>query len=314
MRRRVWMFHSLDRRSFMRTTLTLGVSTLLGRKPLGAATSEPPAVAVVHGADYSACARRAIELLGGMEKFVPKGAKVAILPNSQSKNPGAYTKPEIVGTAIRMGREAGAAEIACLSWLPEKYWETSGLGKVVVEEGARLRIIDLKDESLFRPVPLTRGKVLKEAKIMAPFFEYDVFLNLPITKDHAGNRFSVAMKNLMGLNSPTVNRSFHTGDFKTKPDDIEHLDQCIADLNLALAPALCVVDATEILTTNGPFGPGELATPRRIVAGADRVAVDSFCATLLGMRGEDVVMIRRGHEHGLGEIDLKKVRLREVEA
>ena len=68
------------------------------------------------------------------------------------------------------------------------------------------------------------------------------------------------MKNLMGLNFAEVNRTFHTGDFKTKPDDIDRLDQCIADLNLAVKPTLCVIDATEFITTNGPFGPGVLAS------------------------------------------------------
>jgi len=309
----------MKRREFLKTSAVFGVASALGAgkeslNRTSLADAKGTEVAVAHGADFGKATEKAVALLGRMEKYVPKGAKVAILPNSQSKNPGAHTKPEIVRTAIRLCKEAGAGEIACLSWLPEKYWEATGLGKAVVDEGARLRIIDLKDESLFRPVPLTRGKVLKEAKIMIPFFEYDVFLNLPITKDHAGNRFTGAMKNLMGLNSPTVNRFFHTGDFKTKPDDIEHLDQCIADLNLALAPTLCIVDATEFLTTNGPFGPGEISSPKKVVAGVDRVAIDSYCTTLLGMRGEDIVMIKRGHEHGLGEIDLKKVRLREVEA
>jgi uncharacterized protein (DUF362 family) len=120
------------------------------------------------------------------------------------------------------------------------------------------------------------------------------------------------MKNLMALNFAQVNRTFHSGDFKTKPDDINRLDQCIADLNLAVTPALCIVDATEIITTNGPFGPGELARPRKIVAGVDRVAVDSYCASLRNLKGGDILMIRKGYEHGLGEIDLKKVRLQEV--
>ncbi|MEW5900051.1 MAG: DUF362 domain-containing protein [Acidobacteriota bacterium] len=308
------MAERLNRRDFMKKSVVFGASALLGKRVLNLSTADSAEVAVVHGEDLSQTTRRAVELLGGMGKFVPKNSRVAILPNSQSKNPGAYTKPEIVRAVVRMCREAGAREVGCLSWLPEKYWEASGLGRAVAEEGAKLSIIDLKDERLFRPLPLPRGKALKEAKIMSQFFEYDVFLDLPITKDHAGNRFTGAMKNLMGLNFPTVNRFFHTGDFKTKPDDIEHLDQCIADLNLALAPTLCLVDATEFLTTNGPFGPGEIASPRKIVAGVDRVAVDSYCATLLGMRGEDIVMIKRGHEHGLGEIDLKKVRIREVEA
>jgi uncharacterized protein (DUF362 family) len=113
------------------------------------------------------------------------------------------------------------------------------------------------------------------------------------------------------LDFPEVNRFFHTGDTE-QPDDIEHLDQCIADLNLIIKPDLCVVDATELITTNGPFGPGKLVKPQKIVAGVDRVAIDAYCCTLWGMEGKDIIMIKRGYEHGLGEIDLKKVKIKEA--
>ena len=38
---------------------------------------------------------------------------------------------------------------------------------------------------------------------MNEFYDYDVFINMPITKDHAGNKFTGTIKNLMGLNAPT---------------------------------------------------------------------------------------------------------------
>lgn len=317
------MADKLRRRDFIKGSAAIGLSSLFVSKAIASAGrtgrigfpgARNPEIAVVRGEDYLRSTQRAVEILGGMAKFVPKNARVAILPNTQSRHPGAFTKPEIVRAIIQMCRQAGAREVNCLSWLPEKYWEASGLSRAVIEAGAVLKIVDLKDETLFKSVPLPKGKVLKEAKIMSTLFDHDAWINLPIMKDHAGNRFTGTLKNLMGLNLPALNRSFHTGDFQTKPDDVEHLDQCIADLNLAVKPTLCIVDATEFITTNGPFGPGQLAAPRRVVAGADRVAIDSYCTTLLGMKGEDIIMIKRGYEHGLGEIDLKKVRMQEAEA
>ena len=136
-------------------------------------------------------------------------------------------------------------------------------------------------------------------------------INLPITKDHMGNKFTGTMKNLMGLSSPKTNRTFHTGNFKN--DDINHLDQCIADLNTLIKPVLCVVDATEFIITNGPFGPGKLHKPQKVVAGTDRVAIDAYCASLWGLKGEEIIMIREGHALGLGEIDLAKRKIKEVE-
>jgi uncharacterized protein (DUF362 family) len=72
------------------------------------------------------------------------------------------------------------------------------------------------------------------------------------------------------------------------------------------------VDATEFITTNGPFGPGKLAKPQKIVAGVDRVAIDAYCATLWGLRPEDIIMIDRGFEHKIGEINFKKLKVKEI--
>jgi uncharacterized protein (DUF362 family) len=114
----------------------------------------------------------------------------------------------------------------------------------------------------------------------------------------------------MGINSPKSDRTFHTSNFKN--DDIEHLDQCIADLNLLFEPHLCVVDATEFIITNGPFGPGKLHKPQKIIAGSDRVAIDAYCAALWELDPTKVRMIRMAHEHGIGEIDVAKKTVKEA--
>jgi uncharacterized protein (DUF362 family) len=50
---------------------------------------------------------------------------------------------------------------------------------------------------------------------------------------------------------------------------------------------LCVVDATIVLGTNGPAGPGDLLKPQKIVAGTDPVAVDAYCVTLHSRKPQD---------------------------
>jgi uncharacterized protein (DUF362 family) len=251
-----------------------------------------------------------VELLGGVQTFVHKGDRVALLPNVQSRHPGSFTKPEILRAVIQLCKKAGAKEINCLSWQPLKQWEDTGLRAVIEEEGAGLELFE-KDESVFKAVPVPGGSALKEARILAALFGHEVLINMPITKDHAGNRFTGAMKNLMGLNSPQSNRTFHRPNWKTDPDDVAHLDQSIVDLNKAVKPALSIVDATEFIVTNGPFGPGELIKPRKVVAGTDRIAVDAYCATLWGLKPDDIVQIRRGAEQGLGRIDLSQVVIKE---
>ena len=314
------MAEKIGRREFIKKSAAVGASAVFGDRlissladgPRSALAADKIDIAVALGSDYAAMAARAVELLGGMEKFVRKGSKVLLFPNVQSKNPGTFTKPEILRSVIRMCKKAGAGEINCLSWLTQQHWDGAGLAQVVQEEGITLKLIP-RDDVNFKAVPIAGGNVLQEAKILNEFFNHDVFINMPVTKDHAGNKFTGTMKNMMGLNAPSVNRGqFHKPNWTTDPAAIEHLDRCIADLNTVVKPTLCIVDATEIIKTNGPMGPGELIKPLRVIAGVDRVAIDSYCATLLGLKGEDIAHIRGAYEKKLGEIDLKKVKIQEI--
>lgn len=309
------MTKKIGRREFFKRTAKIGVSAVIGGSVLSQFSCSKAVecdIAVVSGGDYRNNTIKAVELLGGIEKFVHKGDKVAILPNTQSRHPGTYTNPDVVRAVIRMCRKAGAAEVNCLSWLTPKHWSDSGLDKAVIDEGANLKLIDRDDESLYTTVPVPRGKALKEAQIMSEFFNNDFFINMPITKDHAGNKFTGTMKNLMGLNYRVNNRTFHKEGWRTEQSAIEHLDQCIADLNTVIKPTLCVVDATEFITTNGPFGPGKLIKPQKVVAGVDRVAVDAYCSTLWGLEPGDIIMINKAYEHELGEINLQNVAIQEM--
>jgi uncharacterized protein (DUF362 family) len=306
------MARKIGRREFLMTSAGAGLTLALGRAlpASAAAAGKAPVVGVGIGSEGEPAALKAVQLLGGMKKFVPKGAKVALLPNVQSRHPGSFTKPEILRAVIRMCKKAGAKEINGLSWQTLKQWEDTGLKAVLDAEGAGLKLFE-KDESLFKPVAVPGGQVLKEARVLAALDDHDVLINMPITKDHAGNKFTGTMKNLMGLNSPANNRTFHRPNWQTDPEATAHLEQSIVDLNKAVRPALNIVDATEIIVTNGPFGPGQLFRPGKVVAGTDRVAIDAYCASLWGLDPKDIVQIRKGAEQGLGRIDLSKVVLRE---
>lgn len=312
------MTDRFNRRDFIKKSAGWGMAVAGGRwiparGGAGPRDGETPVIAAAAGEDPLRCAEKALDMLGGMGAFVPSGAKVALLPNSQSRHPGSFTGPGVVRAAVRMCRAAGADKVDALSWLPEKFWQASGLDKVLEEEGAGL-VISGREDELFREIPIPQGKALKAAQVLKALDGYDVLIDMPIVKDHAGNKFTGTMKNLMGLNSPGSNRTFHRENWETDPSDLAHLDQCIADLNLAVKPGLCIVDAMEIITTNGPFGPGKLARPGKIVAGTDRIAIDSYCTSFLGLEPNDIIMIRKGAEHGIGEMDLSKVRILEAEA
>lgn len=297
----------------------MGLSAALGASvfsqslvhPLSLLGEDNVDIAVAEGSNYFENTIKAVNAIGGMGSFVPKDSNVAILPNAQRWNPGTFTKPDIIRAVIQMCKKAGAKEVNCLSWLRLRNWEETGIAAVIEEEEANLVLVE-GEETYFKPIPVPKGIALKEAWIMKEFYNNDIFIDIPVTKDHAGNKFTGTMKNLMGLNFGTSNRTFHKKNWTTDQSAIEFLDQCIADLNTVVKPHLCIVDATEFIITNGPMGPGKVIKPQKVVAGLDRVAIDTYCTTLWGLNAEDIVMIRRGFEHGLGSMDLSGVNIKEI--
>jgi len=61
------------------------------------ATRGPSGSGRGHGKRHPQKHPQAVELLGGMKAFVPKGARVALLPNVQSRNPGHSPSPKSFG-------------------------------------------------------------------------------------------------------------------------------------------------------------------------------------------------------------------------
>ena len=137
-------------------------------------------------------------------------------------------------------------------------------------------------------------------------------MNIPIAKHHVGTLFSGNLKNLMGGLDHETNASFHTGSGKAEYEDVDFLSQCIADLNTLRTQNLCVVDATVVLASNGPAGPGDLLRPMKVVAGTDPVAVDAYGVRLHGRAPREVVMLGKAAAAGVGRVDVDKLKVQEI--
>ncbi len=312
------MEHKISRRSFIGSAAALSTTIIGGRSTFAKWFDEPsrivsaasnPDLAVVRGSNLIEMTRQTIDLLGGMETFVPKQSTVGLLINSPWKNPGTYTNPDVALAVLQMCLDAGAKKVYSIENAPSVYWTRSALADDFSDALATLESSGGKDVRIEIP----EGIKLKTAEIDKYFLECDVLIDIPVTKDHRGTRFTGTLKNYMGACPYSTNRFFHYGSGASGGyDDIGHLSRCIVDLNLVRKPDLCVVDATLGVKTNGPGGPGEIIRPGKIVAGRDRVAVDAYCATLLGLKPADIVMIQTAHDAGLGEIDLDRVKVEEA--
>lgn len=312
----------IDRREFIEKSAKFGMLSLIGGQSVigsgfnlvSAAEEKKIDLSVVTGTDYFANTIMAVEKLGGIGVFVPKGARVALLINSSFKHPGSYTRPDVALAIAFLCKEGGAKEICLLKGEGPKYWNRSQRSK---KHQSLIRSLIVGEEE-HETISIKKGINLKEADVLKGFLDYDVVINIPIAKNHSGTNYTGTLKNLMGLCPFTTNIKFHMGpnyistfvkewgDFYSK---LDNLNQCIADLNTIRTIELNVVDATEFITTNGPFGPGELKKQDTIVAGADRVAVDAWCCTYLGQKATDVSMIKRANAHGIGQMDMTQLNI-----
>ena len=309
------MKKGMDRRKFVAGTAAAGAFAVIGCNNSPASlsmqdetvgTEAVPDLAVAKGGDIEKLIRASVDAMGGMGAFVEAGQSVGILINILGAIPAAHTKPETVRTVAAMCREAGASKVTMMDWREMSRWEQNRMIEVANDPEIVFDHVDLEKPELWRAVDVPRGKVLKQTRIFNALWEHDVFIMLPIFKHHSGAAFTGALKLYMG----TTHRHDNRGKFHASRE----LQQCIADLNTVVRPPdLIIMDAFEVLVGSGPVGPGPTSSPGFVVAGRDRVAMDTYCAPVQNINPAESIQIKGAYEHGVGEMDLAKLKIKEFD-
>jgi uncharacterized protein (DUF362 family) len=305
-----------DRREFCAGIFRLGLGSAIalfaegfvvpgGRRGVAWAAS-PADIAVVKGAPASATSR-AIELLGGIGKYVRPGQRVVVKPNigwDRAPEQAANTSPEVVVAVVRLCLEAGAGEVRVFDRScndPRLCFRRSGIQEAVEGIGDKRVSIFIPDERKYKEVAIPAGVALKSWLVYEDALAADVFINVPVAKHHGLTGLTMGLKNVMGVLGGNRGQ-IHTG-----------FDDKIVDANLARPSHLTVLDATRILVAHGPQGGRveDVQSPGVVVAGADIVAVDAYATRLFGKSPRDIGHLVRAAERGLGTLDLTKVGVRE---
>ena len=295
---------TMNRRKFLESTAAV-VAAVGARRALpltrSASGETAPAIAAIEGTSIPQMLDRGLAAFGGLKSIVRRGDKVVLLPNPQGSRPGVSTNPQLIGELVARCLEAGAAEAVVASIHGPGRWYATGIIEAVEKAGGKLHYPQADRDVIVAPVP--RGGQLKKVEIVRKTVECDVFIDVPIVKQHGSTRITCTMKNLMGL-SPECS-GFHQSD--------DYLDHAIADLASLFSPKLCVVDALTILAQNGPFGPGRTISPHKIIIGTNMVSVDAYCCRLLDLDPKDVGHIRIAAGMGQGEVAVPEARILEAQ-
>ncbi|OGS18092.1 MAG: hypothetical protein A3J83_05565 [Elusimicrobia bacterium RIFOXYA2_FULL_40_6] len=265
-----------------------------------------PDIAVVVSNDPEKNTRKAVELLGGMKKFVKQGDVVVVKPNiGWDRKPefGANTNPVVVATLVKLAYEAGAKKVKVFDRSCDnarRCYASSGIEKAARDAGAEVKFIE---DSTNYVDTVINGVSLKNWPVSKDILECDCFINVPVAKQHGSSKFTLSMKNLMGVLGGNRG-SFHVGN----------LHRWIADLAATIKPKLVVIDAMRVLFKSGPTGGNleDVWQKNTIIASPNPVSADSYACSLFNRKGENIDHIKFAYEMGLGEMDISKLKVHEI--
>jgi len=260
-------------------------------------------VAFVHCADYEGgrvfdAVRKAVDLVGGMSKFVSPKMRVLVKPNLLSARPpedAVCTHPEVVRAVVRLVKEAGG--IPLIGDSPGGYganiediFEKSGMRAVAREEGAEL-------------VKFTASKYVEGVPIARYVFDCDRVISVAKLKTHTVTVLTAALKNTYGM----VTGLYKAEQHAHAPRD-EDFCKIIAHVYSLTRPNLTIVDGIVGMEGDGPSA-GKPRGMNLVMAGEDAVAIDSCASKVIGLEPLDIAVTAEAYRMKLGEADMSKIEL-----
>lgn len=303
----------MNRRDFIRRSVSLGAlagaAVNMPGFPKLFAYSSPLQddkvfeLAAIKGGEPDEMFARAINSLGGIEKFVKPNQTVVVKPNigwDVRPELGADTNPKLVSEIIKQCLKAGAKKVysfdhTCDNWT--SCYTNSGIESAVKNAGGVM--VPGNSQSYYQSVDIPKGKILTDAKVHELILESDVFINVPILKNHGGAKLTISMKNLMG--AVWDRRYWHRNG----------LHQCISDFATLRLPDLNVVDAYMVMKRNGPRGYSEddLVPMKTQIISSDIVAADAAAAKVFGMEPANVSYIEYADSMSAGTMNLQNLEI-----
>lgn len=304
----------MRRRDFFKTSLGAGVAagaalSLGGYEKLWASSpagTKYDMVAVM-GGNPDAMFDLGIQELGGMGTFVQKGQKVLIKPNigwDVIPELAANTNPLLVKRIIEHCFKAGAKEVYVFDHTIDNWantYKNSGIEKAAKSAGAK--VVPANSENYYQSIEIPGGVKLKSAKVHEILLDTDVFINVPILKDHNSTRMTACLKNNMGL---VWDRGFWHSN---------NLHQCIADYALfEKKPALNIIDCYNVMVKHGPQGVSkeDLVLMKSQIITTDWVAGDTAAAKMLGVDPQKIDYIPIAHKMGLGNMNIDSLSIKRI--
>lgn len=244
---------------------------------------------------------KAVNEIGGIQKFVAPGDVVLLKPNFNTADPyPASTDLNFLKAAVELVYEAGAklviiGDSCTMTMNTRKVMEKLGVFELEkMEPTPRIMVFEERNW-LEKEVPA--GQFLKTVSMPEILDRVDKVIFLPCLKTHFQARYTGALKLTVAFMKPSQRVALH----------LRHIQEKIAELNSIVRCDLVLMDARKIFINNGPSH-GEIREPGLILASIGRTAIDiegvkiiqSFEGnSLKGVEPAKLPQIKRAMELGL---------------
>ncbi|HLD29978.1 MAG TPA: DUF362 domain-containing protein [bacterium] len=260
--------------------------------------------------------RQALDLIGGIGKFVRPGERILLKPNLLSPKPperAITTHPEVIRAMIRLVKEAGATPFLGDSpmgavdrsaperkLLPiETFWEKTGVKRICGEEGCELVSFEREGAVEFPG----NHKLTPRIFISKAALSFDGVINLPKLKTHGMMLLTAAIKNLYGC-VPGIRKTEYHKQAIT-PRSFSHL---LLDIYNRVSPRFSLIDGIEAMDGDGPSS-GRKIAPGVLISGSSGTSVDAVAAAILGFDPGEIQYLKEARKQGMGEIDLENIEI-----
>lgn len=242
--------------------------------------------------------RKAIALIGGLDKLIKKGDKVLLKPNlltASLPSEGITTHPSIVKAVIKCVQEVdGVPFVGDCSGLYlmglEKIWETTGMKRIALETGAQLINLEKGGSEIYEGIAISNAVK-----------EFNVIINLPKFKTHALTGISGSMKNLFGLVPGFYKSSFHR-----EYHDNDEFSKIFVRILKIVKPALNIMDGIVGMEGDGPSA-GVLRNVGVVLASTDCVAVDTVMVKIMGYDPDFITMLKEAYSQGFKDSRISSI-------
>ena len=309
-----------------RRAILAGALAAASTRSLEAAPAPEAVVGVARGTTMAAATRTAVRLAGGLD-FIQRGQTVLVKPNicCPGRHP-ATTSPEVLSTVLELIRAQGPERLIVGD---QTFYVQStvanvrraGLESAVRAHGAEFVAFDDLPRRHLRPAAARHWP--DGYRIPAMLDGVHHIINLACVKTHVLARYTMAMKNFIGVIDSDSRRYYHRVRAQQGYDAFAAL---IAEMSLAIRPSLHILDGTSAFVAGGPSD-GTVVHPRLVIASRDMLATDVTGLAVLRHHGTGAEIqdhspwtqpkIRYGIALGLGvkgpgEIDVRSEGVDEI--